>query len=315
MTKHVCYSDTQVRGLLFGTLVGDVIGSRYTGYSTDQIAPLDLYSITKQPLKMYSDNTQMTISVFEEMAENGQIDTTSIGRRFLKRFSPWRGYSGGTLEVFEKWKDGQSFETVSGTLYNGVGSFGDGAAMRVAPISCFFSLHEFPEMIQEVKKCSRLTHTHVLGIDGAVVQAYVVLLALNKVPKNDWLKLLFELPVDSAYKLKFDVVKMCLECRANAHDSSVRIGNGSDALSAVSAAIFSVLRNSDSFIETVLFAIEQGGDTDTIGSMAGSIAGAWFGVNEIPDEVFKNIENGFEGKDFLWMLGSTKKDNIGGDRI
>lgn len=41
---------------------------------------------------------------------------------------------------------------------------------------------------------------------------------------------------------------------------------------------------------TIYFAISVGGDTDTIGTMAGAIAGAYYGEDVIPDVVQKRCE-------------------------
>eukprot|EP00112_Aurelia_sp_Birch-Aquarium-sp1_P026543 Seg9470.1 transcript_id=Seg9470.1/GoldUCD/mRNA.D3Y31 product=Poly protein_id=Seg9470.1/GoldUCD/D3Y31 len=72
------------------------------------------------------------------------------------------------------------------------------------------------------------------------------------------------------------------------------LGNGISAQEAVPAAIFSFAHCSESsFIETLLYAISLGGDTDTIGTMAGALAGAHFGFASIPDE-WKRVCEGFE---------------------
>ena len=299
MNKNICYLQDRVLGVLFGTFIGDAIGAMYNGRTSDEIAPLDFQSVLEQVPRSYTDDTQMSISVFEEMLENGAINSISLGKRFLQRFSPWRGYSGGMLEVIEMWKNGENFETAASALYDGVGSYGDGAAMRISPISCFFSLKETDLMISEVRKCSRLTHTHLLGIDGAIIQAYATLLALNNISSENWIKLFFELPVDSGFKIKFSLIQQCLEHRATANEIVEKIGNGSDALSAVPAALYSVLRNKESMLDTVLFAIELGGDTDTIGAMAGAVSGAKFGFKAIPVQLLNLLENEKEGKDFI----------------
>jgi ADP-ribosylglycohydrolase len=305
MNTNLCYLEDRVLGVLFGTFIGDAIGAKYDGLSSDEIAPLDFQSVLEQVPRSYTDDTQMSISVFEEMLENGAINPTTLGKRFLQRYSPWRSYGGGMLEVIELWKNGENFETAAGALYDGVGSYGDGAAMRISPISCFFSLEETNLMFSEVRKCSRLTHTHALGIDGAIIQAYATLLALNNIPSDNWIKLFFELPVDSGFKIKFSLIQQCLDHRATANEIVEKIGNGSDALSAVPAALYSVLRNNGSMLDAVLFAVELGGDTDTIGAMAGAISGAKFGSKAIPVELMNLLENEKEGRDFiLSMVGN-----------
>ena len=300
--RRLLYSEEKVRGILIGTLYGDAAGARFEGLDPDQIPPLDFQYLVEQPARMYTDDTQMSISVFEEMVEHGTIDQLSLRDKFLKRFSPWRGYSGGMLEVMEQWRDGISIDVAARSLYHGTGSFGDGAAMRVAPISAFFRLEQLDELIEQVTLCSSLTHTHPYGIAGAVLQAYAVLLALNEIPHKEWMSRLFELPIESAFKIKLNTVATCLDQQASPNDSARIIGNGSDAMQAVSAALYSALRNKLSFTDTMLFAFSMGGDTDTIGAMAGAITGAWNGSSAVPPEWITALENEYEGKDYIERL-------------
>jgi poly(ADP-ribose) glycohydrolase ARH3 len=297
-----CYAPEKVEGILFGTFLGDAIGAGFEGWPVETIPPLDFQYVLGHPPKTYTDDTQMTISVLEEMVENGRIDQRSLLNRFVKRFEKFRGYGGGLLEVIEQWEMGRDIETAARSLYGGQGSFGDGAAMRVAPISAFFRLEQTDELIRQVRLCSLITHTHPCGVSGAVLQAVAVLLALNDVPAESWLTRLLSLPIDAAFAFKLQKVKLCLESRCSLQQSVDEIGNGAQALEAVPASLFAFLRNPGSFAEAVLWAVSMGGDTDTIGAMAGAIAGARFGMGGIPFEWLSALENGEEGKDFLIAL-------------
>ena len=48
--------------------------------------------------------------------------------------------------------------------------------------------------------------------------------------------------------------------------------------------IYGVTLQFNEFQRTVIYAVSLGGDTDTIASMAGAIAGAWYGIDSIPTE-------------------------------
>lgn len=54
--------------------------------------------------------------------------------------------------------------------------------------------------------------------------------------------------------------------------------------------MFLYIQNANPFLRTLFFAISVGGDTDTIASMAGSIAGAYYGADMIPDALQKRCE-------------------------
>lgn len=61
-----------------------------------------------------------------------------------------------------------------------------------------------------------------------------------------------------------------------------QVGNGIAAFEAVPAALYAFLRHPESFTEAVLYALSLGGDTDTIASMTGALAGAYLGERAIP---------------------------------
>lgn len=299
MAGTLKYPLEKVEGMFMGIFLGDALGAPFDGCDTNEITRIDEQYVSGHPPKTYTDDTQMCISVFEEMLENGHIDQRSLTQRFLRRFSPWRGYTGGMLEVIEKWKDGQDIGAAARSLYGGQGSFGDGAAVRAAPISPFFDLDQAGPLVEQVLLCSLVTHTHPFGISGAALLAYSVLLALNDIPADKWLQLLFSFPTEGVYKIKIEKIKRCLEREASPHESARQIGNGSYALDAVPASLYAVLRNPGSFADAVLFAVSMGGDTDTIGAMTGALAGARSGLGGIPSAWLTTLENGFEGRDFI----------------
>lgn len=302
MRRQICYDRDNVLGLLYGTCIGDAFGMKFDGCSNESIAPLELDSVLSQTSGLYTGDTQLNISVLEEMVENGRIDQASLGTRIMSRYSPWRKYGGGMFIVIERWRDGESFSEAAESLYSGIGSYGDGAAVRAAPASCFFKIEERDLLFEQVTLSSKLTHTHAIGIDGAKLQAYAALLALNKVDPSEWTGMMFQLPLDSSFKIKLGQIDYCLRNDAALTTVIDTIGNGSDALSAVSAAIYSLIRNKDSFVDAVLFAIELGGDTDTIGAMTGALAGAIHGMHNIPQTIIDKLENGHEGIKFIESL-------------
>jgi poly(ADP-ribose) glycohydrolase ARH3 len=55
----------------------------------------------------------------------------------------------------------------------------------------------------------------------------------------------------------------------------------------------------NSFRDAVVLAVNLGGDTDTIGAMAGAVAGAYYGYARIPDEWLASLENEEKGRDYV----------------
>ena len=73
------------------------------------------------------------------------------------------------------------------------------------------------------------------------------------------------------------------------------------AIEAVPPAIGAFLFTG-SFREAVILAVSLGGDTDTIGAMAGAIAGGYYGGSQIPSGWLEVMENKGKGKDYVIKL-------------
>ena len=69
------------------------------------------------------------------------------------------------------------------------------------------------------------------------------------------------------------------------------LGNGIEAPRSVPTAIYSFLKHSSAYKDSIVYAISLGGDTDTIASMAGAISGAYLGIEAIPEEWKAKLEN------------------------
>jgi len=54
-------------------------------------------------------------------------------------------------------------------LFDGQGSYGNGGAMRIAPVA-LFSYNNYDKLLYYVKEVTEITHVHKLGIDGAILQ-------------------------------------------------------------------------------------------------------------------------------------------------
>ncbi|CAB0036404.1 unnamed protein product, partial [Trichogramma brassicae] len=118
----------------------------------------------------------MTKSVAESLIEKKDLDLKDLAIKFVKSYylEPNRGYGSGVVTVFQKLR-GSKFADVllpAKEQFNGRGSFGNGAAMRVAPIS-MFCYNNYDKLIELAKEQSLLTHTHKIGVDGAILQTII----------------------------------------------------------------------------------------------------------------------------------------------
>ena len=257
----------------------------------------------------YTDDTHMTIGVVESLIQSRGFDGEHMAQTFIKNYEaePWRGYGPGPPKVFRMIKSGEPWDSAASKIYRG-GSFGNGSAMRVAPIGLLYSNN--PAKLREIAyKSSSITHSHELGKEGAAIQAYAVVLALNtpsdeEIDREAFLLKLQNFAQTQLYKEKIANTKELLGEQDRARVVAV-LGNGIEALNSVPTAIYCFLKQPKSYKDSVIYAISLGGDTDTIASMAGAISGAYLDIEAIPQEWRLKLENKASIEDLAERLWQT----------
>ena len=160
------------QGSALGTFVGDAMGREVEGWSWEQIKARHgiLQGIGEG---LYTDDTEMMIGIMESLREDPSFDPAITAQRFLANFHPYRGYGARVYGIMATLRQGASWDEV------GTDSWGNGGAMRIAPIGFF--LYDEPEKLREAALlCTRITHRHPQGLAGALAQALSVGMALQK---------------------------------------------------------------------------------------------------------------------------------------
>lgn len=234
----------------------------------------------------YTDDTAMTIGVAESLVQVGRFDGAHMAARLASGYAaePWRGYGNGPPEVFGNLERAIPWDEAATSLFGGTGSFGNGAAMRVAPIPLF--AHPDTETVAELARQSAIiTHTHPEGIDGAVVLALALDYVLGLSPKDAPVPAVMIEHISphlatERFREKLAIVETI--ATGQRMDQLSTLGSGITAHSSVPTALACYLLHPISFQDAVTTAISLGGDTDTIASMTGSIVGAHLGLVAIP---------------------------------
>jgi len=295
-------------GCLIGAAIGDGLGAWREGRRIAEKE--DIASLAERAEDLaYTDDTHMTIGVVESLIQSRDFDGEHMAQTFIKNYEaePWRGYGPGPPRVFRMIKSGEPWDSAASKIYRG-GSFGNGSAMRVAPIGLLYSNN--PAKLKEIAyKSSSITHSHELGKEGAALQAYAVALALNtpsdeEIDREAFLLKLQNFAQTQLYKEKIANTKELLGEQDRARVVAV-LGNGIEALNSVPTAIYCFLKQPKSYKDSVIYAISLGGDTDTIASMAGAILGAYLGIEAIPQEWRLKLENKAYIEDLAEKLWQT----------
>jgi len=286
-------------GCLLGLALGDALGAQFEGYSGEYIT-LRLRTVDRlleliPPNGLYyTDDTQMAIGVAETLAACKRIDDAELCRRFAENYVPHRGYGRGARVILDAMLAGRDHREIAANHFPG-GSFGNGAAMRVAPVGLMF--HHQPDLLWEQASLSALpTHTHPLGIEGAQLLALAVGLATSA-PSFDREDFFAEL-ADRCSAPEY-ASPLRRAARIDSAKDLPLFGNGIEAQSSVVTAIACFALTPDSYEQTIGNAIFLGGDTDTIAAMAGAISGAYLGRRALPDQVLKHLENGHQGRGYI----------------
>ena len=277
-----------------GTAIGDALGARREGMGMSKTE--DIVSLAEKLEQLiYTDDTHMTIGVAESLLESKGFDGEHMAQTFINNYEtePWRGYGPGPPRIFRMIRGGEAWHSAANKLYRG-GSFGNGSAMRVAPVGLLYSRN--PEKLREVAyQSSFITHYHELGREGAALQACAVALALNTssdedIEKEAFLSRFQDFVQNRLYREKLAQIRELLGEQDKAKVVAV-LGNGIEAPRSVPTASYCFLRQTQSYKDTVIYAISLGGDTDTIAAMAGAISGAYLGIKGIPPEWRAKLEN------------------------
>lgn len=298
-------------GSLVGAALGDAIGASWEGHPMAAEGEIRHMVRICHTLR-YTDDTHMTIGVAESLLENRGFNGAHMAEYFADNYfqEPWRGYGPGPPRVFRLLRSGEAWDKAASHIYPG-GSFGNGAAMRVAPLGLFFRNN--PVKLREVAyQSSMITHCHILGMEGAALQAWAVALAVAENPdesldSRSFISRLLDFTTENIYRTKTAKFSTLLKCPDDRQTVVRELGHGIEAFNSVPTAIFAFLAHAGDFVSTVIYAVSLGGDTDTIASMAGAISGAYLGIDAIPPEWQEQLENRdyiLNLADRLWQITS-----------
>jgi poly(ADP-ribose) glycohydrolase ARH3 len=287
----------RVHGVMLGAACGDALGAPFEGSPTVRDAELTEWMSSPRVLR-YTDDTAMMIALAEyllALPPAAHISEQHLAEAFADhwRREPWRGYGAGPPHVFRLVLAGWAWVDAAVALYPPHGSFGNGGAMRVAPVACLEP--DLDRVVAEARASARPTHLHPLGQDGAALQAAAVWSALHSPPDepidtDGFVHRLDGFIETAEFRKRLDSVPE-LARSATAEQAAGALGHGIAAEESVPTALLAFLRHPDSFVEALRFAIRIGGDTDTIAAMTGAIAGARHGVDAIPVSWLARLEN------------------------
>jgi len=161
----------RARLALEGLATGDAFGERFFTHPDTVARRLAARELPPAPWA-WTDDTAMALSVVEVLDRHGRIDRDALAEAFARRYAaePVRGYGAGAHRLLQEIGAGASWADAAPALFGGSGSFGNGGAMRVAPVGAYFA--DDPERAAaEAVRSAEPTHAHPEGQAGAAAVA------------------------------------------------------------------------------------------------------------------------------------------------
>jgi ADP-ribosylglycohydrolase len=243
---------------MIGAIAGDIIGSVFESHRIKTTA-FPLFS----KASTFTDDTVLSIAVADAILND--IDYATALKRYGRKY-PLAGYG----MSFYNWM--QSSDTKP--YY----SWGNGSAMRVSPVG--FAFDSPKDVLYEAEKTAAVTHNHPEGIKGAQATALAIYLSRQGADKAE---------IRKQITRRFDYNLNCTLDEIRPYYSFDVSCQGS-----VPQSIIAFLE-SNNFEDAVRLAISLGGDSDTMGCIAGGIAQAYYGkiATGIIEQVEQRLPEGF----------------------
>jgi ADP-ribosylglycohydrolase len=269
---------------LEGLCCGDAFGERF--FLNDELA----FSLIKSqsvpaPPWVFTDDTMMAISVVATLEECGVVDQTCLATSFAKHYDSSRGYGAAMHTLLHRIKHGADWQKEAKSQFDGQGSFGNGAAMRVAPLGAYFA-DDLDLVVEQAKLSAVTTHCHPEAVAGAVAVALGAALAWRlrdtQLP-HDFLAEIHDRTPEGF--VRHGIAKAIgLPKDISVRDATKILGNGSrvTAPDTVPFALWCAATHLHDYEDALWATVSGLGDRDTNCAIVGGIVVMCAGVKSIP---------------------------------
>lgn len=275
----------KVKDGIIGLIIGDALGvpvefQSRESLKIDPVTKMEGYGTYNMPPGTWSDDSSMTIATMASIVNKNEIDYDDIMKEFQSwietgkytQYSNTFDYGITTARGIQNYKMGIDAIECGGT---GERDNGNGSLMRILPLAFI------PDIDYEtIENISGLTHGHLRSKIACVFYIEIA----KSMLEND-------LTIDEHIKLAGDKIKEHYKDSGELHhftrifnddlNDEDSISSKGYVISTFESVIYS-LKNSDSFRDAVLKAVNLGRDTDTVGAICGGLAGIFYGLESIP---------------------------------
>ncbi|MDL4772930.1 ADP-ribosylglycohydrolase family protein [Actinomadura xylanilytica] len=265
---------------LLGLALGDALGSQF--FVPANRSAFDARTLPPGPWQ-WTDDTEMAASVFLVLTRYGTVDQEALATSFAERHDFDRGYGPGTGRLLRLVREGGDWRTLARESFDGQGSWGNGAAMRVAPLGAWYA-DDPADAARQAALSAEVTHPHPEAIAGTVAVAVAAAIAAasstasSPAPGPFLDEVLGHVPVG---KVRDGIAEARrLLTIGDPSTAAAVLGNGRQvaAHDTVPFTMWAAARNLGDYERAFWTTAAAGGDIDTTCAIVGGIVGATAGL-------------------------------------
>ncbi len=272
---------------LDGLSIGDAFGQCFFRPEYSQSHVLD--QRLPDPIWFYTDDTEMSLSIVSVLAQSGNIDQTLLAQSLARHYDYDRAYGPSMHRVLERIRSGEHWRQVAANTFEGQGSYGNGAAMRAAPLGAYFA-HDLAIAAEQAALSAEVTHAHPEGVAGAVAVALASAAAVrfraerSRPSHQEFLQCIVGKLTPSEVRSKL-VKAQSMGAAASLQFAVSVLGNGigMSAQDTVPFALWCCSQHLDNYPAALWLAVSAGGDRDTLCAIVGGVVASFVGPKGIPD--------------------------------
>lgn len=237
----------------------------------------------------WTDDTALALEVVAELREHERIHPDTLARRFARRYlhEPARGYGMAMYSLLPR-LEREDWRQVASEMFDGKGSYGNGSAMRVAPLGAYFA-DDLDLLVEQARLSAIVTHSHEEAVAGAIATAVAAGIGARlREDDGDMNPLQFLSEIINCIP-ESEVKTRLIRCRelplgATAEQVAALVGSGSLVAchDTVPFCCWCAARCMTDFQEAMWQTVAGLGDRDTTCAIVGGTVGARVGIEGLP---------------------------------
>lgn len=305
--------ESRYAGSLLGLAVGDALGAPVEFMKPGTFKPIsDMQGggHFRLPAGYWTDDTSMALCLAESLIACQKFDADDQMQRYLRWIST--GYHSSQKKAFGI---GQTILKALTSYYRTgdvkkcgqthTQSAGNGSLMRLAPIPLFY-FNDIEKAVFFSGESSRTTHASQVCIDACRLFGGFIWQALHGASKDE-IFVFAHAYANEDKNLHPDIASIANGSFLHKNPPEI-VATGYVACS-LEAALWAFAK-ADNFKDGALVAVNLGNDADTVGAIYGQLAGAYWGIKNIPPEWLKILYNADAIKELALHLYSISKTSI-----